>query len=352
MIFKNVDFHNIDELYQHECVEGALLGRIPESLVKKLSVGGQMMMVCPSGSEIRFVSDTYPVKITLSLDKMAKKIGHGIVTEARIFFGTFQTLQRFVIPLQKTTLEIIMPPDFLKMAKNIAVNAPFSPNVCRVRLWGTATGAPVRFHGIETKGNIRPPKAEELPKLRYLAYGTSLTQGFYASEPQLSYVNLVGCHLGVDVINLGTSCSAYCEHEMADYIAGRSDWDFATLDLSLNMVGVFSPEKFSERVRYMINKVAGSNSKRPVFCITIMPYIGDYIAMKKKPEIYRRLLREAVAASSLDNVYLVEGPELMPDVAGGFCPDMVHLGDYGMIQIAQNLAEKLKPTLQSRGLLD
>ncbi len=352
MIFKNVDFHNIDELYNHGGVEGVLLGRIPDTLVKKLSIGGQMMMVCPSGSEIRFVSDTYPVRITLSLDKMAKKLGDGIITEARIFFGTFQTLQRFVIPLQKTTMEIIMPPDFIKMAEKVAVGAPFSPHVCRVRLWGTTTGSPVRFHNITTKGNLRPPKAEELPKLRYLAYGTSLTQGFYASEPQLTYINLVGCSLGADVINLGTSCSAYCEPEMADYIAGRSDWDFATLDLSLNMVGVFSPEKFSERVRYMINKVAGSNRKRPVVCITIKPYIGDYIAMKKKPEIYRRLLREAVAASSLDNVYLVEGPELMPDVAGGFAPDMVHLGDYGMIQIAQNLAEKLKPILQSRGLLD
>ena len=352
MIFKNVDFHNIDELYQHEGVEGALLGRIPDNLVKKLSIGGQMMMVCPSGSEIRFVSDTYPVRITLSLDKMAKKLGDGIITEARIFFGTFQTQQRFVIPMQKTTLEIIMPPDFLKMAKKVSAGAPFSPNVCRVRFWGSTTGSPIRFHNIETKGNIRPPKAEELPKLRYLAYGTSLTQGFYASEPQLSYVNLVGCHLGVDVINLGTSCSAYCEPEMADYIAGRNDWDFATLDLSLNMVGVFSPEKFSERVRYMINKVAGSNRKRPVFCITIMPYIGDYIEMKKKPEVYRRLLREAVKACALDNVYLIEGPELMPNVAGGFCPDMVHLGDYGMIQIGQNLAEKLKPVLQSRGILD
>ena len=41
----------------------------------------------------------------------------------------------------------------------------------------------------------------------------------------------------------------------------------------------------------------------------------------------------------------------MPDVAGGLCPDMVHLGDFGAIQIAEKLAAKIKPVLQSRNLL-
>jgi len=350
MFWGNVELHNVDEIYQHKDVEGVLLARIPGSVSGKLSNAGQIMMICPSGSEIRFVSDTYPVKITLSVDKMMEKIGENLLTEAHIFFGGFQTRQRFWITPRKTTYEIIMPPNFKKMAEKVANKEPFSFNVCRVRFWGTMMSSPIRFHGIEAKGNIRPPRTHELPKLRYLAYGSSLTQGAYASGPHLSYINLVALKLGADVMNLGSCCSAYCEPEMADYIAERKDWDFATLALSVNMVKEFSPDGFFERVKYMVHRIAGKNRKRPVICLTIKPYYGDFLK-SERPEIYRQILRDIVKDCPVDNVYLVEGQQLMPDVAGGLSLDMVHLGDYGMIQIADNLTRKIIPILQSHNIL-
>ncbi|HON59779.1 MAG TPA: SGNH/GDSL hydrolase family protein [Smithella sp.] len=348
MIYENVELHNVDHIYRHKNIEGVLLGRIPESVSKNLSSAGQMMMVCPSGSEIRFVSETYPVRLTLSVDKISEHLGEGVITEAHVFFGVFQSRQRFVIKKRKTVLNILMPPDFEEMASRVGA-APFSPRVCRVRLWGSMMGAPVRFHHVEAEGKVRPPVPEELPRIRYLAYGSSLAQGAYASGPHLCYVSLTGQKLGADAINLGSSCSAFCEPAMADYIAGRKDWNFATLALSVNMVKSFSPEEFSERVSYMIDTVAKSDPRRPVFCITIKPFIGDYVG-SIKPELFRRLLREAVGKSGRENVYLIEGKELMPDVAAGLSTDLVHLGDYGMIQIAENLVRKMTPILKKHEL--
>ncbi|MBU0993558.1 MAG: hypothetical protein KJ737_13765 [Proteobacteria bacterium] len=348
MIFNAVEFHNIEKIYHHKGIEGGLLQRIPEEVGNSLSQAAQMMMICPSGVEIRFVSETYPVKMTLSVDKIIDRMVDDH-TEVYIFFGTVQSRQRFTITRQKTTIEITMPYGFMDMAKKVSPDASFSPHVCRIRLWGTTMGAPIRFHSIETEGNIRPPKPEELPKLRYMAYGSSITQGAFASGPHLSYASQVGYRLGADVINLGTSCSAYCEPELADYIASRDDWDFATLALSVNMVELFSPEEFSDRIAYMINRIAQSDAKRPVVCITIKPYYGDYLE-SKSPNLYRNLLREAVASSPHDNVYLIEGPELMPDAAGGLCPDFIHLGDNGMIQIGENLSKKLIPILRAHDL--
>lgn len=352
MISGELEFHNIETISHHKGVDGGLIARIPESVAQHMSKAGQIMMICPSGSEIRFVSETYPVRITLSVDKIANQMGEGEGhAEAHVFFGSFQSRQRFLITQEKMSMEIVLPNDnFMTMAEKIAANEPFSPRVCRVRLWGKSMGVPIRFHHIETEGVLRAPKPGEIPKLKYLAYGSSVTQGAYASGPHLSYTNQAGFRLGADVINLGTSCSAYCEPELADYIAQRKDWDFATLALSVNMVGQFSPEVFSERVSYMIDRIAGSDTKRPVVCITIKPYYGDFLE-SDKPDIYRKLLREAVKASLHDNVYLIEGPELMPDIAGGMGPDFIHLGDNGMIQIGENLAKKLKPILQVHGLL-
>ena len=42
---------------------------------------------------------------------------------------------------------------------------------------------------------------------------------------------------------------------MADYIAGRDDWDFATLEMGINMIGDFDVEEFRSRVEYFIPKI-------------------------------------------------------------------------------------------------
>ena len=55
--------------------------------------------------------------------------------------------------------------------------------------------------------------------------------------------------------------SSFKEHELADYIASRSDWHIATLALSVNMQG-FELETFRERVSYMVNKVAAEKGAR------------------------------------------------------------------------------------------
>ena len=349
MIEGIVELHNIEKIYYHKGIKGGLLQRIPEQVTDCLTRAAQVMMICPSGAEIRFVSDTYPVRVTLSVDKMADQVPDDL-TEAHIFFGTFQSRDRFVIRRKKTDIEISMPKNFLRRAERISAGSPFSPRVCRIRLWGSTMGAPVRFHGIQGSGTIRPPRADELPVLRYMAYGTSLTQGAFATGPHLTYTGQVGYRLGADVINLGSGCSAHCEPEMADYIADRSDWDFATLALSVNMVDVFSPEEFKRRVQYMIDRVAQSNPKRPVACITIKPYYGDFLG-SSRPEVYRQILRDTVHECGHENVYLIEGPDLMPDIPGGIGPDFIHLGDNGMIQIGEHLAARLVPILRSHGLI-
>lgn len=349
MIFKNVELHNIEKVYLHEGVQGGLLQRIPENVSDHLTPEAQTQMICPSGAEIRFVSDHYPVKITLTVDAIVDA-SLNPYTEITVFFGVFQCRERFIVDREPTTLTIHMPMNFQRMAKKISRDAPFSSNVCRLKLWGPAMGPPIRLHDISGEGHIRPPRKDELPQLRYLAYGSSLTQGAFASAPQLSYTNIVGYKVGADVINLGTSCSAYCEKELADYIAHRRDWDFASLALSVNMIDPFTPTSFGKRVEYMINKIAGENIGKPVFCITIKPYYGDYIN-KEKPEQYRQILRDVVKNSPHPNVYIIEGPELMPDVAGGVTTDFIHLGDYGMLQMGENLTEKIKPILCEYGLL-
>lgn len=337
MIYKNVELHNIEEVGSVEGAAGARLQRVPESVRFNLNVGAQAQMLSPACAEIRFVTTGPSVNITLSSDGQ---------TQVVVFHGVFQSPERHVIGEQPKTLNIAMPQTLSMLNADFRRRMPFAPNVCRLMLWGN----PLYFHGIEGDG-IRPPNPDELPRLRYLAYGTSITHGGAATGPHLAYAAQTARRLGVDLINLGVSGSCYCEHRLANYIAWRKDWHFATFCLSVNMMGAgFSLETFYERVSYMINTVAGADTNRPVACITVFPHTRDFdgrfVAKTDKgtTEEYRQKLRDAVAACPYPNAHLIEGASLLADI-GGLTPDLVHPADNGMIQMGENLAAALKPLM-------
>jgi lysophospholipase L1-like esterase len=227
----------------------------------------------------------------------------------------------------------------------------FSPRVFRLVLGGSIARGPINLHAVQGEG-IRPPTPEELPRLRYLAYGTSITHGSSATAAHLSYVAQAARRLQADVINLGVGGSAYCEPAMADYIAGREDWHVCTLALSVNMIGAgFSLDEFHKRVSYMVNRVAGADTRRPVVCITVYPHSRDFdprftgLQDKGTSEEFRQRLRDAAQACPHSNVHLVEGSEIMDDITG-LREDLVHPGDHGMIRMGENLAARLEPLVE------
>ena len=335
MIYQDVELHNIEEVRKMPGSDGVRLQRVPETVRTKLNETAQMRMLSPACAEIRFVSDRPTVRLTLSSEGW---------TDAVVFHGVFQSAPRFSITKKTQTIEITTPERLQQLGASLPKDMPFSPNVFRVMLAGDA----LVFHGMEQDG-IRPPRAEELPGLRYLAYGTSITHGGAATGPHLAYVSQTARRLGADLINLGVGGSAHCEHALADYIASRDDWDVATLALSVNMGG-FSLEAFSERVSYMVNTVAGADTHRPVACITLYPYYDDLDTQDRKAHVAgrRQSLRDAVAACPHPNAYLFEGAEILSDM-GGLTPDLIHPADNGMIRMGENLARKLSPLVDRLG---
>jgi hypothetical protein len=192
-------------------------------------------MLAAAATEIRFVTTGDRVTVKLSSDAG---------TELIPFFGPLQGRERIRIPVEPTELEIVRPERLASIDQSTREQFHFSPDVWRLTLRGEG----VRFHGIEGEG-LRPPTSNELPSLRYLSYGTSITHGAAATASHLTYVAQTAWRLRADLINLGVGGSAWCEPQLADYIAERDDYDIATLALSVNMIGGgFKDEEFRERV--------------------------------------------------------------------------------------------------------
>jgi lysophospholipase L1-like esterase len=338
MRIDSVELHNIEEARRTPGEEGLLLQRVPESVRQKLCQGAAQMMLMPANSEIRFaIEGDGEAAVTLS--------GAESQVRGAVFFGGFFTTQRFALSPTPATIRIKMPEPLRSVPDRIGKQQVFSLDVCRVMLPYLAGTA--RFHGVE--GPVRPPAKGETPSLRMLSYGTSITHGAFATASHLTYAAQAARRLDADLLNLGVGGSCHCEPALADYIAERDDWDFATLCLSVNMLGFgFSAADFRERTRYFIQRLATTGRKRLVACITLFPFFGDVgrvmPSAKATPEEFRQILREVVAQLDLANVVLLEGPDLLTRWAG-LAADMIHPADDGMIEIGENLAARLRPLL-------
>ncbi|ELZ27834.1 hypothetical protein C474_16429 [Halogeometricum pallidum JCM 14848] len=332
-----IQFHNVAALERFDSHDGVRLQRVPEAVRTELNEGAQTRMCHPAGAELRFVPRG-PVDVTLSSDVRDSLV--------RPFWGEFQAAgEEIVIGEEPRTVTLSPPEKLSNLRPAVEDDLRFAPGVCRLVLPGDHRGGHVYFHGVE--GDVRPPTAEEVPDRRYLAYGTSITEGEAPSAETLTYVNQTARRLGADAVNLGSCGTAYCDPAMAEHIASREDWDVATLSLSVNMVGRFSVEEFRERARSMIDTVAGAHPETPVVCITLFPHARDYLADDEEATLaaeFREALRGVVDDCDHGNVHLVEGPDLLP-TAAGMTTDLVHPGDDAMIRIGEALADRLAPLL-------
>ncbi|UHQ98466.1 GDSL-type esterase/lipase family protein (plasmid) [Natrinema zhouii] len=341
MHYDGIQFHNVGDMRPIEGQDGKLLQRVPEAVKTELNDGAQSRMRHPAGVELRFVPDG-PVRVTLS----TVPGGSSEDGTVRVFWGPIQSATEIVVGDDPTTIAVSLPEKLTDLEPSAREALAFDPRVCRIQLPGEHRGGPMVYHGL--KGDVRPPREEELPDRRYLAYGTSITEGEAPLGEHLNYVSQTARRLDADPINLGSCGTAYCDTAMADHIAERDDWDIATLSISVNMVGTFAPEEFRERAAQLIDRVASAHPDKPVVAITIFRNARD-VCRSADPdgtcERFREELRKVVAETPHENVHLLEGPELLPTISG-LTPDLVHPGDDAMITIGENLAAELESLLE------
>jgi len=338
MIYQNVELHNVAEAHGTPSAAGLRLQRVPERVRRYVNPLAQDRYLQPENVEIRFKARG-PCRVTLS------SAGRSRVT---VFHGLFDSRRRYSLGVEPETIEVAMPDMLRQLKAHDRKSMVFSPDLHRLILGGPQRD-PVYIHAVEGDG-VSPPETTDAPALRYLAYGTSITQGLDAEGPHLSYAAQTARNLGADLINLGVDGSAHCEPQLAEYIAARTDWHVATLELSVNMQK-FSVQEFYDRVSYMVNTIASADVTRPVVCITLLPYyrdLGIEVATVQipTPRQYRQALQRAVDHCPYPNVHLLHGPDLLVDVAD-LAADLIHPSDFGMTAIAWKLASSLKFYLSS-----
>ena len=201
----------------------------------------------------------------------------------------------------------------------------------------------ITLTGIE--GDIRPPREEEVPPV-LVSYGTSISMGAAASRPDFSFTALTAKELGYSLRNLGVSGNAFCEKEMADYLA-KQPGDLFLFEISVNMVGKgYTTEEFRKRATYLIDTVAKAHPKVPVVCISILRYGADKTEKAALHREFRTALEEICRATPHKNVHFVDGTQLLS--FEGLAKDNIHPTDVGHAEIATKLVPQIQELRSTR----
>lgn len=323
MIFRNIDFHNVAEIVPFE--DGYKLYRAPEKVRAACSPNLQNTAAYSTGIELRFRMKGDTAVIHLRTVPIAEG------QMAYLYFGSIQggwQQSSYIITPERTTIRISRPGNMEHLHRITEEAAlPFSPEVVRLVLpYGNTI-----FLGAE--GDIEPPQPGDLPRRTYLAYGSSITHGSLALTAPHSYPFRIAQMLGCDYRNMGYAGTAHCERAMAEWLTSRQDWDFATLEMGINMLGM-EEKAFEERIDVFTGVMA--DDSRPVFATSIFRTAAD----GEKHDRFRAIVRKYAEPRLhfTDGLELLERPDFISQ-------DMVHPSFEGIDQIARRWQAIIRKTL-------
>ncbi|MBR5308725.1 MAG: hypothetical protein IKU43_08140 [Clostridia bacterium] len=332
MIYNNIiDLHGVSEL---ECTADGVFStmRLPTSVYESLGDQGKSQCKNCTGVEFRFVINSGDVKLKFKYPEDAKgeiTVMHGDFVADWPETTKYLSGDCEITVIQDKNIEIMR-----RIAKEYGHR--FSPDVVRLLFRG------VRPQIVEVNGDIRIPTEDMLPKKIYLAYGSSITHGSIALHSYYHYVERVAANLGADVTNYGLAGSCCLEKEVADFIADKCEFDFATLEMGINILGM-DPAEFERRVRYLVRRVATAHPNSKIFAIDVYYWGSDYTGTDKAAN-FREIVRRVVEELALPNVIYVNGKTVLTSPAGlssGLC----HPGPDGIFEMAQNLTEIIKKNI-------
>jgi lysophospholipase L1-like esterase len=329
MEYLGLDLHGIFELVDMRGRK--IFSRYPQHVNETIGHTTAYQLNC---TEIRLVplSDCF---ITL------ESMGHRHMSKVMVYYGDYAYPEEFLF-----TKEVTIPIQMLKfneipLPKSLERPLDFSSSVVRIMI----SSENVLIKAIS--GNYRLPTNAEVPILKMMAYGTSITQGYSPTAVDLTYPNIVAREMGADLVNFGLAGNAKCEPEVTDFLKTSGKYDVILLELSVNMLMMgFSAEQFKERVEYMITELKKYQPKAKILCLGVLPFYGDHglvgprDEMVSDPQTYRKILKEVVESYNSINITYLD--PLQACSIGDMSADLIHPGNIGMIKIAHYILKHFK----------
>lgn len=327
MISHDMEFYNVEELAAAPD-GGAALRRIPSRVSETLNPGAAVhRSITTCGCEIRFNLEDEEVQLLLRRDT-ASASPFGI---AEVYFGSFQAPYGITPQIIGQNTSVITIRKEAVEASSLLHGSDeelFDRRLVRMLLPYDS-----KTYFVGKKGRTSPPLPAQVPARRYLAYGSSITHGGDAVRPSGTYAMRLASMLDMDLINLGFAGSAQMEPSMAEYISQRKDWQIATIEMGINVIGQWSADKFKDRVDRFVGILARDLGERSLFVTDL--YLCKYdLANDPLISEYRAIVKNAVERTGNARLHYIAGTELLSS-AEELTADFVHPSAAGQEAIAR-----------------
>ena len=329
----NIHFYNAKQSPFH--INGLLFEnghfrRIPEAVAGTVSPGVEAHHLHTAGGRIRFRTNSDYIAIQAKMS-VVNKMPHFPLTGSAgfdLFGGTEkeQYIRAFVPPLQMTDgYESLIELGSNEM-RNITIHFPLYSSVEEL------------YIGLNQDAEILPPLPYAIEK-PVVYYGSSITQGGCASRPGNAYPAILTRRFGCDHINLGFSGNAKGEDTIAAYIS-KLEMSAFVYDYDHNAPNLEHLQQTHER---MFQTIRGAQPQLPILILSRPKY-----TLTAQEEDRRSLIRatyENAVAQGDNNVYFLDGKQLMALAEDNGTVDDAHPNDWGFMSMAAAVDSVLKNIL-------
>ena len=316
------EFFNEEAVVRTE--QGEYYSRMPLDVRAQMSEGAQQIAtLSATGAEIRFVLNEGCEEATLHAFCESEYVTLGLYYGE--FQGGWEYLGNYGLLRGENAVPLRRPQNLEKLRREArALGHVFSPDVMRLCI---RSG---RVRDVRLEGNVRPPRAQEVPSRRILFYGSSITHGSLSHLPGSDFATRVCARLGMDRINKGMAGNCLMEGAVADYLASRNDYEFCVYELGSNIPGSMPEEEFCGRVRYLLSAYAKAHPDKLLFVI------DDLIVHEEGHELRRQQVRACLDVLNNPRFVYINGRDMLPGTRY-LSADFVHPTVEGHIVMSEYL---------------
>nr|MDO8113384.1 SGNH/GDSL hydrolase family protein [Candidatus Sigynarchaeota archaeon] len=236
------------------------LQRFPTSTLPKLPVAVQHLATHPAGGVIRFRAQTKIIAFELNRPPEQSMTAFSQVGQYGIDFYR-DGLWMGVLAIREGYQNIWIETDVNQVHEYAVYLPTYSPLEIRtLALEGDYPGVP------EDGPEMLPPSPYKV-RGRIVVYGSSITQGAFASRVGLAYPARIGRAIDAEVVNLGMAGAGKGEHEVSDLLAKISGVSMYIMDWGANIADPKEVQLIRERYAYMIDKIRKQYPKVPIIYV-------------------------------------------------------------------------------------
>ena len=306
--------------------------RLPESIMAKLPEQLAWVAPQPSGGMIRFKTNSKKLRLCVRLTRAEKSAtvtpvalsgfcvyqGQG---PAKQFLGLLAPAE----PLLEFQADLALKGDG---DAELTLYTPLQNPIAQIKL------------GLDRNASLRPPTPFAIAQ-PILFYGSSITCGFCASRPGLTYPARVCRELDAELINLGFGGAAKGEPLIAETIAALGLACFV-MDYDHNAPNL---DHLRQTHRPFFEIVRRARPKLPIVLVSSPSYHAD-------PDFYGQRRQvvfdtyEAARRAGDDRVWFIDGRNFFPPDRWGDCTlDHLHPNDVGLQRMAEQILSVVKSAL-------